>query len=143
MITSKCQDGAKIKIKFGNDLLFENCYVDAFSINNFDSLDINSDGVIDFLFTLQSDDYCTLVALISQNDTMSYKSYDLIDIMSAELYSTQKIVESDVIKEYIIVKSSSGKLNIMTNVLLRNGEIIPLTGFSDTLLISEIMKTTR
>ncbi len=139
--TDSCNYGAKIKLFRNSKVIYQNCFADAFRINKVDTIDLNKDKLLDFVFTLQSDDYSTLDILLSNTNPIFYKSFHITDITSAELYNSIHLRKDESIEDFIITKPfKNGERRIITNIILRRKQVIPLKNFSQTFTTNEIKK---
>ena len=131
LTTDTCQTGTLVKIDSQESVLYTNCFQDIFFIGGLDTLDINSDSKLDFIFTLQWDDYSTLTLLLSDKQSFAYTSHDLGDISSAELYSDYELREKEVLREFILIDSGANAY-VLTNTITDGKTMRSIINFTDT-----------
>lgn len=139
--TSSCKDGADITIFKNNKIIYKACFVDAFRFEHIDETHINADGISDFIYSLQMDDYSIIGILVSNPKVPFYKSFDIIDVFSADTYKNITLAKDEEIKEFLITDNNNDKeKEILINVILKNNKIIFIKDFSQTLSLKDIRK---
>jgi hypothetical protein len=139
--TDSCKDGANIKILKNNKTIYKKCFIDGFRFDQIDKIDINGDGILDFIYSLQMDDYSIIGILVSNSKIPYYKSFDIIDVSSAQLYANVALTKGEKIKPFLIVDNNKdGEKEMLTNVIVKNDKITFIKNFSQTLTLKDIRK---
>jgi hypothetical protein len=135
LTTDTCNNGALVKVKTNGRVLHTSCFQDVVFIGGLDTLDINSDSKLDFIFTLQSDDYSTLTLLLSDKQSFAYSSHDLGDISSAELYSDYELKETEVLRDFILINRGRNAY-VLTNAITDGNTLRSIINFTDTVSLN-------
>lgn len=127
------QGGVQVFSKKGGDAAY----------GEIDTLDINKDGMMDFVFESRYEDGSTVGMLVSVKKKHTYKIYNIADdILNKYDCSTAPYDQGDTrLKSFILVDvDKNGKRDIVTMALRNKQGAIESTGCSKNILYEEIQK---
>ncbi len=112
-----------------------------FHFDQIDKIDIDADGILDFIYSLQMDDYSIIGILVSNSKIPYYKSFDIIDVSSAQLYANTPLAKGEKLKQFLLIDNNKdGEKELLTNVILKKDKVVPIENFSQTLTLRDIRK---
>lgn len=128
VITGSCHSGSAIEILFNNKIVHHSCGGDGM-FTDIDTMDLNKDGRLDFVFGYTFDDYSTLGMLISKRNKRNYKTISITDDLyktydcSLEPYS----FDNKGLKEFVLTDiDNDGNKDILTMLMIDTlGKILP------------------
>jgi hypothetical protein len=119
--------------------LFQKCFADYHFLKGVDTLDINSDSKVDFVFNLESDDYSVLMLILSDKQSDRYSTYELGEVSSVELYAPNyELKENEIHKDFTIIGTKQSPY-ILTNTISSGNTLRTITKFSDTIYLDRFM----
>jgi hypothetical protein len=127
------QSGAQVFIKKGGDAAY----------GEVDTLDINKDGMLDFVFESRFEDGSTVGMLVSVKRKHTYKIYNIVgDILNKYDCSTAPYDQGDPrLKSFVLVDiDKNGKRDIVTMAIRNKEGVIESTGCSKNILYEELEK---
>ncbi len=125
--------GVQVFIKKGGDAAY----------GDIDTLDINKDGMLDFVFESKYEDGSTIGMLVSIKKKRTYKIFNIADnILNKYDCSTVPYDQGDSrLKSFVLVDiDKNGKRDIVTMAIRNKQGTIESTGCSKNILYEEIQK---
>ncbi|MDO9353898.1 MAG: hypothetical protein Q7T55_09395 [Solirubrobacteraceae bacterium] len=141
VITGDCSKGSVIHIFLRGKSYFYSCGGDGV-FGDMDTLDINKDGLMDFIFIYAFDDYSCLGMLVSDGDN-SYESLSISnDIYKRYDCSVAPYNMDDInLKDFILIDiDQDGNKDIVTIAYRSIDGKFVLTGCSNIILYNQLMK---
>jgi len=131
--------GSIIVIKQNGKKIYEYCRHDGVYVD-VDTVELNRDSIVDFVFTYAYDDHTTLGIILSSNNRVKYSQIDVTDDLYAKEDCNYKFDEK-MIKDFIITDlDKDAKADIVTIALGSRGGEIVTTECSRIFLNKELLK---
>lgn len=141
VFTGNCNKGSDIHILRSGKSLFYSCGGDG-AFGDLDTMDINKDGLMDFVFVYAFDDYSCLGMLVSKGDN-SYESLSISDDLykrydcSVEPYK----IDDKNLKDFILFDiNHDGNKDIITIAYKNKGGKFVSTGCSRVILYNQLIR---
>jgi len=127
------QDDVQVFSKKGGDAAY----------GDIDTMDINKDGMLDFVFESKYEDGSTVGMLVSVKKKQTYKIYNIADdILNKYDCSTAPYAQGDArLKSFVLMDvDKNGKRDIVTMAIRNKQGLMETTGCSIKILYEEIAK---
>ena len=142
VLTGSCNKGSGIEILESGKSVYYSCGGDGQFVE-IDTMDINKDGMLDFVFAYAFDDYTNLGMLISTGSKNKYETISITDNLFKTLDCSVNPYQIDDkrLKDFVLTDTDNdGNKDILTMAIQNSDRSVSATGCSKTILYQQLLQ---
>jgi len=142
VLIGSCDKGSAIEIMESGKTVYYSCGGDGQFVE-IDTMDINKDGISDFVFAYAFDDYTNLGMLISTGNKNKYETISITDNLFKTLDCSVNPyqIDDERLKDFVLTDiDNDGNKDILTMSIQNSDGSVSATGCSKTILYQQLLQ---